>query len=119
MKNFGGLFCVRFIPSSDGSELYLCPTTCGLSDKGARPAGALRRSQVAPLLIDDIEKDDEIRRLLLGSETACLHRVGLLALKYSDFVCFRLEQVDRFQRQIPFSPVSFQVQQMTELQKLL
>ena len=46
---FGGMFCVRFIPSSDGSELYLCPTTCRLSDKGARPAGPLRRSRVAPL----------------------------------------------------------------------
>lgn len=39
--------------SLDSSELYLCPTTCGLSDKGARPAGPVRRSRVAPLFFDD------------------------------------------------------------------
>lgn len=57
LKNFGGLFCVRSIPSPDGSELYLCPTTCGLSDKGARPAGRVRRSRVAPLSIMIIGKE--------------------------------------------------------------
>lgn len=49
LKNFGGLFCVRSIPSPDGSELCFCPTNCRLSDKNARPAGPLRRSRVAPL----------------------------------------------------------------------
>ena len=50
---FGGLFRVRSIPSPDGSELCFCPTTFGLSDKNARPAGPVRRSRVAPLFFDD------------------------------------------------------------------
>ena len=50
---FGGLFCIRSIPSPDGSELCFCPTTFGLSDKNARPAGPVRRSRVAPLFFDD------------------------------------------------------------------
>lgn len=45
---FGGLFCIRSIPSPDGSELCFCPTNYRLSDKNARPAGPLRRSRVAP-----------------------------------------------------------------------
>ncbi len=58
LKNFGGLFCVRSIPSSDGSELYLCPTTCGLSDKGARPAGRVRRSLIALLPLGNTKRTE-------------------------------------------------------------
>lgn len=35
-------------PSPDGSEVYLCPTTGGLSDKGPRSARRVRFSQVEP-----------------------------------------------------------------------
>ena len=38
----------KLYPSPDGSEVYLCPTTGGLSDKGPRSARRVRFSQVEP-----------------------------------------------------------------------
>lgn len=38
-------------PSPDGSEVYLCPTTGGLSDKGPRSARRVGFSQVEPQII--------------------------------------------------------------------
>jgi len=37
-KFFRKFFRRGFLPSPEGSELYLCPTNCVLSDKGARSA---------------------------------------------------------------------------------
>ena len=41
-------------PSPDGSEVYLCPTTGGLSDKGPRSARRAVFSQVEPQIIHRI-----------------------------------------------------------------
>ena len=38
-QGFASRSAVAFYRRGDGSELYLCPTNCRLSDKGARPAG--------------------------------------------------------------------------------
>ena len=56
--SLGYNFYIRPIPSPDGSELYLCPTNCGLSDKGARPAGRVRRSRIALLSLGNRKRTE-------------------------------------------------------------
>ena len=56
------VLCCGFLPSPEGSELYLCPTNCVLSDKGARSARP-GRSPESNAFLTDIMNTDRKRTL--------------------------------------------------------
>ena len=49
-----------FLPSLEGSELYLCPTNWGLSDKGARSARPWRSPESNAFLTDTMDNNQKL-----------------------------------------------------------
>ena len=77
----------KLYPSPDGSEVYLCPTTGGLSDKGPRSARRAVFSQVEPQIF-----------YRMASQRKCNTQFQTPSYKYS----FRLneEQEIRFRQML-------------------
>ena len=79
--DFASCSAIAFYRRWDGSELYLCPTNCRLSDKGARPAGLKLRLWLSKV------RSRHSKNKMDRFTAPCLGWNQILTERYSNRVC--------------------------------